>query len=151
MCVEACARPTLQGDRGNSGRQPPYDFNGKQDPNTASFSLKTDLIPFSSNNYQFFRLHQTSLCKITIDITQTLTMSSNSNSKSTNTNTSTNTATDTNTAPRNQSLSFNQAVRDAGFRNFNDFLLSYGLRVYNHDDVLEGRAILRGMYPGSSF
>lgn len=44
-------------------------------------------------------------------------------------------------------ISFNQTVRDAGFRNFNDFLLSYGLRMNNHDDVLEGKAILRAMFP----
>lgn len=39
----------------------------------------------------------------------------------------------------------NAAAKDAGFRNFPEFLLSYGLRIYNPEDVEEGRAILRGM------
>jgi len=39
----------------------------------------------------------------------------------------------------------NAAAKDAGFRNFPEFLLSYGLRIWNHDDVEEGKAILRGM------
>jgi hypothetical protein len=39
----------------------------------------------------------------------------------------------------------NAAAKDAGFENFPTFLLSYGLRVYNHDDVQEGKAILRAM------
>ncbi|KAF2031273.1 hypothetical protein EK21DRAFT_63430 [Setomelanomma holmii] len=37
------------------------------------------------------------------------------------------------------------AAKDAGFDNFPAFLLSYGLRIYNDDDVQEGKAILRGM------
>jgi hypothetical protein len=39
----------------------------------------------------------------------------------------------------------NAAAKHAGFDNFPAFLLSYGLRIYNHDDVEEGKAILRGM------
>jgi hypothetical protein len=39
----------------------------------------------------------------------------------------------------------NAAAKDAGHRNFPEFLLSYGLRIYNIDDVEEGKAILRGM------
>jgi hypothetical protein len=37
------------------------------------------------------------------------------------------------------------AAKDAGFDNFPAFLLSYGLRIYNVDDVEEGKAILRAM------
>jgi hypothetical protein len=37
------------------------------------------------------------------------------------------------------------AAKDAGFRNFPEFLLSYGLRIYNHEDVEQGKEILRGM------
>jgi hypothetical protein len=37
------------------------------------------------------------------------------------------------------------AAKDAGHANFPAFLLSYGLRIYNVDDVEEGKAILRGM------
>jgi hypothetical protein len=39
----------------------------------------------------------------------------------------------------------NAAAKDAGFANFYEFLLSYGLRLSNYDDVQEGKAILRGM------
>jgi hypothetical protein len=39
----------------------------------------------------------------------------------------------------------NAAAKDAGHANFPAFLLSYGLRIYNHEDVEEGKAILRGM------
>jgi hypothetical protein len=39
----------------------------------------------------------------------------------------------------------NSAAKDAGFDNFPAFLLSYGLRIYNIEDVEEGKAILRGM------
>jgi hypothetical protein len=38
-----------------------------------------------------------------------------------------------------------KAAKDAGHRNFPEFLLSYGLRIYNEEDVEEGKAILRGM------
>ncbi|KAF2856786.1 hypothetical protein T440DRAFT_463006 [Plenodomus tracheiphilus IPT5] len=37
------------------------------------------------------------------------------------------------------------AAKDAGFRHFPDFLLSYGLHISSPDDVKEGKAILRGM------
>lgn len=37
------------------------------------------------------------------------------------------------------------AAKHAGHSNFPAFLLSYGLRIYNPDDVEEGKAILRGM------
>ena len=37
------------------------------------------------------------------------------------------------------------AAKDAGHTSFPNFLLSYGLRIYNPDDVEEGKAILRGM------
>jgi hypothetical protein len=37
------------------------------------------------------------------------------------------------------------ASKAAGFTSFPNFLLSYGLRIYNPDDVEEGKAILRGM------
>jgi hypothetical protein len=37
------------------------------------------------------------------------------------------------------------ASKDAGHTSFPNFLLSYGLRIYNPDDVEEGKAILRGM------
>lgn len=37
------------------------------------------------------------------------------------------------------------AAKAAGFRNFKDFLESYGLSLDNHDDVEEGKAILRDM------
>ncbi|EDU50158.1 hypothetical protein Alg130_04388 [Pyrenophora tritici-repentis] len=38
-----------------------------------------------------------------------------------------------------------RAAKDMGFDSFKAFLESYGLRVWNHEDVLEGRAILRAM------
>ncbi|KAF2819938.1 hypothetical protein CC86DRAFT_374659 [Ophiobolus disseminans] len=37
------------------------------------------------------------------------------------------------------------AAKDAGFDSFPAFLLSYGLRISNHDDVEEDKAILRAM------
>lgn len=36
-------------------------------------------------------------------------------------------------------------VKAAGFRNFPEFLLSYGLRIYNPEDVEEGKAILKAL------
>lgn len=39
----------------------------------------------------------------------------------------------------------NAAAKDAGFDHFKAFLESYGLRIYNDDDVQEGKAILRAM------
>lgn len=44
-------------------------------------------------------------------------------------------------------ISFAQTVRDAGFKSFDKFLLAYGLRVYDVDDVEEGKKILRAMFP----
>jgi hypothetical protein len=37
------------------------------------------------------------------------------------------------------------AAKDAGHNNFPMFLASYGLRIYNYEDVEQGKAILRGM------
>jgi hypothetical protein len=39
----------------------------------------------------------------------------------------------------------NAAAKDAGHRNFPEFLQSYGLRISNDDDIQDGRAILRAM------
>ncbi|KAF2643151.1 hypothetical protein P280DRAFT_467224 [Massarina eburnea CBS 473.64] len=39
----------------------------------------------------------------------------------------------------------NRAAKAAGYRHFKHFLESYGLRLYNPDDVEEGKNILRGM------
>jgi hypothetical protein len=49
------------------------------------------------------------------------------------------------TKDKSQIKNTNAAAKDAGHDNFPKFLLSYGLRIYNHDDVEEGKAILRGM------
>ncbi|TID17840.1 hypothetical protein E6O75_ATG10485 [Venturia nashicola] len=68
-------------------------------------------------------------------------MSSNNKAAGTNSRT-----TDT-TSEADPQVSFNQTVRDAGFRNFHEFLLSYNLRISEHDDVEEGKAILRGLFP----
>lgn len=61
--------------------------------------------------------------------------SSKPSSGKTNSNTNTNTQ-----------MSFNQMVKNAGFSNFNEFMLSYGLKMYNDDDVQEAKAILRALY-----
>lgn len=37
------------------------------------------------------------------------------------------------------------AAEDAGFQGFQNLLESYGLRIWNHDDVQEGKAILGAM------
>jgi hypothetical protein len=39
----------------------------------------------------------------------------------------------------------NAAAKDYSLENFPKFLLSFRLRIYNHEDVEEGKAILRGM------
>jgi hypothetical protein len=39
----------------------------------------------------------------------------------------------------------NSAAKDAGFTSFKNFLESYGLMLYNPEDVEEGKNILRGM------
>lgn len=44
-------------------------------------------------------------------------------------------------------ISFNQTVRGAGFKDFDKFLLSHNLRMYEPEDVQEGEAILRAMFP----
>jgi hypothetical protein len=38
----------------------------------------------------------------------------------------------------------NQMVREAGYDNFKDFAESYGLKMFNHEDVEEAKAILDG-------
>ncbi len=43
-------------------------------------------------------------------------------------------------------MGFNEMVRAAGFTSFNQFLLSYNLRVYNDEDVQEGKAILQALF-----
>ena len=43
-------------------------------------------------------------------------------------------------------MSTNEMVREAGFDNFERFLASYRLKIYNTDDVEEGKAILRAMF-----
>ena len=47
--------------------------------------------------------------------------------------------------PRSEIRSTNAAAKDAGYENFSTFLISFGLRIYNDDDVQEGKAILRAM------
>ncbi|CAJ2507077.1 Uu.00g082630.m01.CDS01 [Anthostomella pinea] len=42
-------------------------------------------------------------------------------------------------------IGVDKASKDAGHRNFHTFLLSYNLRIYNDEDVQEGRAILKAM------
>jgi uncharacterized membrane protein len=39
----------------------------------------------------------------------------------------------------------NSAAKDAGFTSFKNFLESYGLKLYNPEDVEEGKNILRAM------
>lgn len=46
--------------------------------------------------------------------------------------------------------SFNSRWRDAGFTSFNHFMMSYGLKMHNDDDVQEAKAILRGLYQDES-
>ena len=36
-------------------------------------------------------------------------------------------------------------LKNAGYKHFNDFMQSYGLRVYEPDDIEEAKAILRGL------
>lgn len=49
------------------------------------------------------------------------------------------------TADKSQIKNAQSAAKDAGFDNFPAYVLSYGLRIYNEDDVEESKAILRGM------
>jgi hypothetical protein len=44
---------------------------------------------------------------------------------------------------------FKQAVHDAGFESFGDLLSSFNLNS-NSDDLEEGMAILRGLFPGKN-
>jgi len=37
-------------------------------------------------------------------------------------------------------------VKKSGFRNFPEFLLSYGLKIHNPEDVEEGKTILRALF-----
>ena len=46
----------------------------------------------------------------------------------------------------NNGMSHNQMVREAGFTSFNQFMLSYGLKMHNPDDVEEGKAILKALF-----
>lgn len=39
-----------------------------------------------------------------------------------------------------------QMVKAAGFRNFPEFLLSYGLKIHSPEDVEEGKAILKALF-----
>jgi hypothetical protein len=55
-------------------------------------------------------------------------------------NTNTNTNTDTN------NMSTYAMVKAAGFTSFYHFLLSYNLRIYEPDDVNEGKAILEALF-----
>lgn len=50
------------------------------------------------------------------------------------------------TAPKTKKMSLQQMVKAAGFRSFNEFLLSYNLRIYEDDDVKEGKAILQALF-----
>ena len=43
-------------------------------------------------------------------------------------------------------MGLNEMVRAAGFTSFDQFLLSYNLRVYNDEDVQEGKAILQALF-----
>lgn len=48
-------------------------------------------------------------------------------------------------APKSSITGTEAAAKDAGFSGFKNFLESYGLRIWNDDDIQEGKAILRGM------
>jgi hypothetical protein len=50
------------------------------------------------------------------------------------------------TANSTNEMSFDQMVKNAGFRNFNHFMQSYGLKMHDDDDVQEGKAILNALY-----
>ena len=51
-----------------------------------------------------------------------------------------------NTQSTGTSMSFNQMVREAGFTSFNQFMLSYGLKLSNSEDVEEGKTILKALF-----
>ena len=48
--------------------------------------------------------------------------------------------------PKERKMSQLQMVREAGFTSFNQFLLSYGLKIYDYDDVEEGKLILKALF-----
>jgi hypothetical protein len=56
---------------------------------------------------------------------------------------SSNTGSETKTTKQ---MSQYQMVKAAGFRNFPEFLLSYGLKIHNPEDVEEGKAILKALF-----
>jgi hypothetical protein len=58
----------------------------------------------------------------------------------------TSTAQSNDTNQSKKGMSINAMVRAAGFSSFNQFLLSYNLRIYNPDDVEEGKAILKALF-----
>jgi hypothetical protein len=68
-------------------------------------------------------------------------MASNDNSNKQPTSTSTSTSKPSNSS---DSKSQYRTIKDAGFDNMNQFMNSYGLKMYNHEDVQEAKAILEG-------
>lgn len=56
-------------------------------------------------------------------------------------NTAQNTPSDT--APKDQGC--NRFIKNAGYSNMSDFMLSHGLRISNNDDVQEAKAIREGL------
>ncbi|KAJ9612023.1 hypothetical protein H2200_003618 [Cladophialophora chaetospira] len=74
------------------------------------------------------------------------TQSDNTQSNSTTKPSGTAQSTTTTTTEAKKPMSQNQMVRAAGFRNFPEFLLSYNLRIYNDEDVQEGKAILKALF-----
>ena len=51
-----------------------------------------------------------------------------------------------NSGTPNANMSQHRMVREAGFTSFNRFLLSYGLKMSDPDDVEEGKAILKALF-----
>ncbi|TKA25792.1 hypothetical protein B0A49_13814, partial [Cryomyces minteri] len=66
---------------------------------------------------------------------------SNTHGSSTSNSNSKNTAQTSASSGKSQ----RQMVNEAGHANFPNFLASYGLRIYNPDDVQEGKEILNTM------
>ena len=50
------------------------------------------------------------------------------------------------TAPASKPMSQYAMVREAGFTSFNQFMLSYGLKIHDDDDIKEAQAILKGLF-----
>lgn len=50
-----------------------------------------------------------------------------------------------NTKTKQPATGTDAAAKDAGFKNFKEFLEAYGLRLHDHTDIEEGKAILRTM------